>query len=82
MIIGRIKGATRTLGKSQGYIGLPLRDELINCSVGGEGTPSMVTAWEPTPDELERLNAGAPVYLRIIGTMHPPVMLEVGPNPE
>jgi len=78
MIICRIEGATRTLGKSQGYIGLPLRDELINCTVGGEATPSMVTAWEPTPDELARLNAGAKVLLRIIGIAHPPVNLEVG----
>jgi hypothetical protein len=38
----------------------------------------MVTAWSPTPDELERINAGAPIYLRIIGNRHPPVMLEVG----
>lgn len=44
--------------------------------------PSMVTAWEPTPDELERLNKGAPVYLRIVGSGHPPVMLEVGEVPE
>ncbi|OYU91939.1 MAG: hypothetical protein CFE29_03580 [Bradyrhizobiaceae bacterium PARB1] len=82
MIIARIAGATRVLGKSQGYIGLPLRDEMINCTVGGEATPSMVTAWEPTPDELARLNAGALVQLRIIGTGHPPVMLEVGEVPE
>jgi hypothetical protein len=76
-----IEGATRVLGKSQGYLGLPLRDELINCTVDGEGTPSMVTAWEPTPDELVLLNAGAPVLLRVLGTGHPPVMLTVGPAP-
>lgn len=81
MIIGRIQGATRVLGKSQGYLGLPLRDELIHCSVGGEQTPAMVTSWEPTPDEVERIVAGAPVLLRIIGTAHPPVMLDVGPAP-
>lgn len=78
MMIKRIEGTTRTLGKSQGYIGLPLRDEMTDCTVGGEGTPSMVTAWEPTPDELARLNAGAPVLLRVIGVAHPPVMIEVG----
>lgn len=31
MQIGRITGATRVLGKSQGYMGLPLRDEMVNC---------------------------------------------------
>jgi hypothetical protein len=81
MILRLIEGATRILGRSQGYLGLPLRDELINCSVDGPGTPSMVTAWEPTPAELALLNAGAPVLLRVLGTGHPPVMLTVGEAP-
>jgi len=80
--IGRVANATRVIGKSQGYMGLPLRDEVINCTVGGEGTPAMVTAWHPTPKELAALNAGAPVHVRIIGTGHPPIMVEVGEVPE
>ena len=72
MQIGMIEGATRVIGKAQGYIGLPLRDEVINCSVGGEGTPAMVTAWHPTPDELAALNRGSAVHVRIIGQGHPP----------
>ena len=82
MQIGRVANATRVIGKSQGYMGLPLRDEVINCTVGGEGTPAMVTAWHPTPKELAALNAGAPVHVRIIGTGHPPIMVEVGEVPE
>ncbi len=82
MQIGRIKDATRVIGKSQGYMGLPLRDEIINCKVGGEGTPSMVTAWHPTPKELDALNAGAPVHVRLVGTGHPPIMVEVGEIPK
>lgn len=82
MQIGRIKGCTRVLGKSQGYMGLPVRDETINCTVGGEQTPAMVTAWHPTPKELEALNAGAPVHVRLIGTGHPPILVEVGEVPE
>lgn len=81
MQIGRVSGATRTIGKSQGYMGLPLRDEIINCSVNGEHTPVMVTAWFPTPAELALLNAGAPVHLRVLGVNHPPVMVEVGEAP-
>jgi hypothetical protein len=79
MIIKRIEGATRVLGKSQGYLGLPLRDETISTTVDGPATPCMVTAWEPTPDELARLNDGASVLLYVIGKAHPPVMVEVGP---
>ena len=78
MIIGRIEGATRVLGKSQGYLGLPLRDVLINSTVDGPETPAMETAWLPTPDEIERINAGAPVILCVIGVAHPPVMVSVG----
>lgn len=81
MIIGRIPGATRVLGKSQGYLGLPIRDELIEEGVNGAGTPCMVTAWEPTPEELERLARGAAVHVRILGSAHPPIMVDVGDPP-
>lgn len=82
MQIGRIAGATRVIGKGQGYIGLPLRDETINCTVSGEDTPSMVSAWLPTPAELAALNAGAAVHVRIVGEQHPPLMLTVGAPPQ
>lgn len=94
MNIGRIEGATRVLGKSQGYTGLPLRDEAKNLGelphmlhvmkdskVTGPNTPTMQTCWFPTPDEIERIAKGAPIYLSIVGIAHPPVMLSVGqPN--
>jgi hypothetical protein len=81
MQIGRIEGATRVIGKSQGYLGLPLRDEVVNDMVNVPGTPSMVTAWLPSPDELVALNAGAAIHLRVLGSVHPPVMVEVGSPP-
>jgi hypothetical protein len=79
-VIGRIEAATRVVGKSQGYFGLPVRDEVINCTVNGP-TPSMLTAWLPTPDELVLLNSGASVHVRILGTTPPPMMVTVGPLP-
>lgn len=81
MQIGRIEGATRVLGKSQGYLGLPLRDVEVNCTVGGPATPGMQTAWLPDPGEIARIAAGAPVILTVIGSAHPPVMIEVGDIP-
>jgi hypothetical protein len=81
MEIGRVENATRVLGKSQGYMGLPVRDEVINCKVDGANTPCMTTAWFPTPKELEALQAGAPVHVRILGTAHPPIMVGVGDVP-
>lgn len=77
MQIGRILGATRAIGKAQGYKELPIRDELTK-----SGAPCMVTAWHPTPKELEALNAGAPVHVRLLGVGHPPIMVEVGEVPE
>lgn len=82
MQIGRIEGCTRVLGRSQGYLGLPLRDVLIDDAVSGPGTPAMETAWFPTPEEIAAINAGAPVILRVLGTAHPPVMVVTGKAPE
>ena len=77
MQIGYIKNATRIVGKSQGYMRLPLRDEIVNGS-----TPAMVSAWLPTPKELEALNAGAAVHVHIMGNIHPSIIVNVGEIPE
>lgn len=77
-----IEGVTRICGKAQGYLGLPIRDEVINDPVNGAGTPQMVTSWEVFPDELERLKAGAPVILSILGRVPPPLLLQVGAAPD
>lgn len=77
MMIKRIPGATRVLGKEQGFTGLPIRDTHINFADNGPDTPCMETLWEPTPAELEKLNRGGYIKLRVLGTGHPPVMLEV-----
>lgn len=82
MIIGRIPGATRVLGKSQGYLGLAVRDELVNDTVNGEGTPAMTTAWIPTPAEIAAIVRGAPIHVQILGTAHPPIMVTVGEPPQ
>ncbi len=70
------------LGKSQGYLGLPIREESITCTVSGPETPAMTTAWLPIPEELAALVAGAPIHVRILGRAHPPIMVEVGAPPE
>lgn len=80
MLIAAIAGATRRLGapkdwneEAQGQcMGLPILD-----TTDAHGNPVMVSAWQPTPDELRALNAGAPVYLWVYSVGHPPVMLTV-----
>lgn len=76
MMINAIEGCTRRIGKSQGYWGLPLRDEPF------DGVPSMLSSWQPTPAELTAIIAGAPIYVRLMGSDHPPILLTVGPVPE
>lgn len=94
MQIGRIIGANRTLGKSQGYYGLPVRDDVeglgdlpqllhtVGFNAVDGNCPVMFTVWHPTPDELARLNAGAGVQVQLVGVMHPPIMVSVGDIPE
>lgn len=77
MIAARIAGATRVLGKSQGYGGLSVHDAIVHCDVNGP-TPVMFTAWEPTPAEIDRITAGANIQVMILGTEHPPIDVRVG----
>lgn len=82
MLIAVIEGVTRRIGKSQGYLGLPVRDDTINCKVNGPDTPTMTTAWHPMPEELAALNAGAAIHVTLLGNQHPPIMLSVGDPPD
>lgn len=81
MLIGRIEGCTRILGIQQGYEGLPVRDELMNAGTD-DAYPVMTTAWQPTPDEIAAIVAGASIHVRILGTEHPPIKVEVGDRPD
>ena len=81
MLSAHIEGATRVIGKSQGYNGLAVRDVAVNCSVNGADTPAMQTAWHPAPDELAALNAGAAVVVQLLGSNHPPILVGVGVAP-
>lgn len=77
MTPAHMQGATRVIGESQGYIGLPLRDETVHCTVSGEGTPVMVSQWTLSDEERWMIGNGADIQLHIIGTSHPPVLLEL-----
>lgn len=79
MIIKRIENATRNLGapvdwdKNEAHCsGLPIRDVITPSG------PFMISAWEPTPEELKALQAGASVNLWIGGISHPVVAISVG----
>ena len=40
------------------------------------------SVWFPMPTEIERIKQGAPIYLTVLGQIHPPVAMEVGPEPD
>lgn len=81
---GHIANSTRTLSAPQdwnkavdGACGsLVIRDERNHSSY------CMTSAWFPTPPELQRILMGAPVYLTIMGKVHPVVLMSVGPSPD
>lgn len=84
MHVGRIAGATNVLGAPKGWDksdqgacgSLPIRVEKTTAGLG------MTSAWHPTMDEIERIARGAPIYLTIIGDIHPPVSMSVGVPPD
>ena len=84
MIPGRIQNATRYLGAPLGW--KPAEQgpcgHLAIWDIDTSAGPAMMSSWEPTPDELVRINAGAPIQLLIVGTVHPPVEVRVGYPPK
>lgn len=47
----------------------------------GRGHNEMVSAWVLEEGDLEKLQAGAPIYLSILGNIHPVVSVFVGDAP-
>ena len=76
MLVAVIKGHTRILGEQQGFLRLPIRDDLYE-----DGMPLMVTAWEPSPEEMIKIALGAKIEIAIMGTEHPPISVVVGEVP-
>lgn len=71
----------RIHGKAQGFLGLPVHHDEQTLP-DGETVHVLRTAWTPTPDELERLNAGASVIMEEWATLPTPRLAWVGEAPE
>lgn len=54
-------------GKKQGFLGLAINYDQTPC-----GAPVMRTAWQPTPEELAAIVAGAPIIIEQLG--RPPIL--------
>lgn len=79
MIARRIMDATHRLAAPKGW-DTANHGKCIDLSVRAEPDGVFASAWEPTPDELELLNAGGSVVLRVVGGQ-PPVALSVETPP-
>ena len=45
--------------------------------VYGSGVPGVVSYWQPSPEQLRLLAAGAAVWISVLGMTHPPLALGV-----
>lgn len=82
MLIGRIDGATRVLGKPVDWNpedkcqSLAIKDHVLDT-----GQNVMESSWVPTPQEAEALGKGAHIHLWVWGSGHPPVAITVDQVP-
>lgn len=81
MLIRKIKNHTGTIGADQGYLALPIRREDVSIELKGGhvwDTFRILTAWEPTPKELDRIIAGESIIVSLIAANpFPPIELSV-----
>jgi hypothetical protein len=54
----------------------------VHDTVDDRGHPQMISRWELEEGDLEKLQAGAPIYLSILGQVHPVVCVYVGDPPQ
>jgi hypothetical protein len=76
---------TRAIGAPHGWD--PAKDGecgvlSVHDTVDNRGHPQMISRWELEEGDLEKLQAGAPVYLSILGQVHPVVCVYVGEPPQ
>jgi hypothetical protein len=73
---------TDGIGASQGFKGIAIRVGLEVIGRTGDGNDYLgqviTTAWQPDADELERLNAGAAVYISQNTNVVAPILVTVG----
>ena len=74
---GMIVGAQDAIGGSQGYRPLPVLRQTQWLESTHELLVSCQSAWELSPAQRERVAAGAPLILTVLGEQ-PPVTLSVG----
>lgn len=75
------QGVTRTLGEDQGFRPLYVADLMIPMGADDRIQPMMATIWEISPVDLPLIAKGHGIQLTMYGTEHPPIKLQVTPEP-
>jgi len=79
-----IPGANVNMAEHQDeFLTLPVKARNVTVDVGDgsvDNVPAMSSAWKPTRSELAMLLDGGYIELTILGTQHPPIMLNVEPE--
>lgn len=76
---GKPENEIRCIGESQGYRGLHVHYGRVFDHAYERPTPALTTAYMPTIEEIDRINAGEPIIIQIINvTAHPPIKVGVG----
>jgi len=76
MQIDTIPGANVMLGAPEG------KEGEVDCLPVIRGANGYTSQWKPTPEEVAAIFSGAPILLYVMGAVHPPVAVTVGPIPE
>ncbi|MHC2087201.1 hypothetical protein [Methylobacterium sp. CM6244] len=76
MISLPLADATRRMAAPEGWD--HARDGICHTLEICDNDGWMISAWQPSPAEIERLRDGAPLFLHIQGTAHPVVALSIG----
>ena len=74
MQVGRIRGSNFVY---KAPVGMDTCQDLHVRVVEDEDVRIMSSAWIPTPEEVERIKSGQPIWLHIYGGGHPVVSLSV-----
>jgi NTP pyrophosphatase (non-canonical NTP hydrolase) len=69
---------TRSMGKPAGWKDSECGSLSIHDYVNADNRPGMLSRWELEEGDLDKLQRGAPVWLSVMGTSHPPVCVFIG----
>lgn len=67
--------ANFTFTKPQGFTDEECSDLRVFKGTDPTNVPVIISAWQPSKEDIEAINAGKPIYLQIVGYGMPPVAL-------